>query len=74
MASDESPVTLQLTGRQKATLTELIDHYEEGVKDAREATIEDHSLDKVEDLLELSGGYADSLADLQSIRTQLNGD
>jgi hypothetical protein len=71
MESPKRSVRLELTERAAATLNELVDLHEEGIKDAQQATIEDRTLEKPEELLELSGGYADTLVDLEEIRRQL---
>jgi hypothetical protein len=69
---DKPSVTLQLTDRQKNLLVEMIDHYGEGVRDAITATTEDGSLKDIDDLLELTGGYAAALFDLKEMRKQLS--
>jgi hypothetical protein len=68
---DEAPVTLQLTGRQKRLLRQMIEHYSEGVQEAITATTEDTSLEDIEDLLTLTGGYANALSDLAEMEKQL---
>jgi hypothetical protein len=68
---DTPAVTLQLTDRQQRLLVEMIDHYDEGIRDAITATTEDGSLKEIDDLLELTGGYANALFDLQEMRKQL---
>jgi hypothetical protein len=65
-------VTLQLTDRQARLLVEMVDHYGEGIKDAITATTEDRSLEGIDDLLELTGGYAAALFDLKEMRKQLS--
>lgn len=45
--------------------------YLEGIEDAKNATIEDRSVDDVEKLLELCGGYDEAVDEMTYIKTQL---
>lgn len=69
---DEPSVTLQLTDRQKRLLVEMVGHYSEGIRDAITHTTNDRSLGSVNDLLELTGGYANALFDLEEMEKQLS--
>lgn len=71
VAEDDLPVTLQLTGRQKRLLRQMCEHYTEGIREAISATTEDTSLEGIDDLLALTGGYANALSDLGEMEKQL---
>jgi hypothetical protein len=71
-ADEEAPVTLQLTGQQRRLLRELLDMNIEGMIDGQNHTIADHSLQKWEELLDLSAGFDESKGLLEDIQRQLS--
>lgn len=77
MAEQRTSVTLQLTELQRELLPVVLDMHIEGTREAKNSTIQDHSLPGFEALLELTDDFDTTVAALEDVQRQLerqNGD
>lgn len=62
---------IELTEPERVFLVEVLGIHDDGVVEAQEETLKDHSLDTIEDLLELMDSYQVELRLSNSIRRKL---
>lgn len=54
-------------------LNDMITQYLEGIEVAKELTVEDRSLQDIDMLLKICGGYDEAVAELSKVQQQLVG-